>query len=170
MHRKQTIIILEGADLVGKTNIGIALSNRLRVPYFKNYLEASSFNEVDYFFNTLKYAQPIVLQLLEQTRQSIIFDRLYPSEFVYSQVYNRKTDFDLLASLDKRYSKLGARIFLFERTDYGNLKDDIIESDKLELIKEKYREFARFTKCKVNFINVDDENLEREVNEVFACL
>ena len=169
-RQRQLILVCEGADIVGKTNIGLALSNKLRIPYFKNRLETPSLYDKHYFFNTLKYAQPIVLQLLEQTRQSIIFDRSYPSEFVYSQVYNRGTDFDLLASIDKRYSKLDTRIFIFERENYSGLKDDIIESDKILAVREKYHEFAKFTKCKINFVNVDDENLDREVDEVISTI
>ena len=111
-----------------------------------------------------------MLQFLEQTGYSVIFDRSYPSEFVYSQIYNRKTDFDLLAQIDKRYAQLGTHIFIFFRTNYDKVKDEIIENDKLLPISNKYKDFVKFTKCKVDLINVDGENLNEEIRQIINCI
>ena len=87
MSSSQQIIIFEGPDGCGKTNISTALSEKIRVPYFKNKDEWKFFvDNPSYFVNALTYGDPYFLSYLEQTGASVIVDRWYPSEWVYSQV------------------------------------------------------------------------------------
>jgi DNA helicase TIP49 (TBP-interacting protein) len=51
----EQVVIFEGPDMTGKTNIAIELSRKLKLGYFKNSNELSSFNkEPDYFKNVLR--------------------------------------------------------------------------------------------------------------------
>ena len=63
---KQRIIIFEGPDGCGKTNIAAELSRRLNIPVFKNDQEWSHFGTQDaaeYFRLTAKYSYPFALCL-----------------------------------------------------------------------------------------------------------
>ena len=166
--RKQKIIIFDGVDRCGKTEIALALSNELRIPYFKNHLEKKYWDSTNGFANALKYDQPYFLQFLEQTGYSVIIDRSYPSEYVYSQIYNRQTDFSLITEIDRRFAKLDTFIVVPYRDDYSNVRktDELISEDKFDLIHEKYKEFCQFTRCKTLRLNVDDEDLKRELKMI----
>jgi thymidylate kinase len=171
-RKNQKIIIFEGVDRCGKTNIALKLSNILKIPYFKNHLEKKYWNSANDFANAIKYDQPYFLQFLEQTGYSVIIDRSYPSEYVYSQIYNRKTDYTLIDEIDRRYAQLGASLMFLYRTDYSKVcnQDDLVSEDKFALIHKKYIEFSQMTKCRHAMINVDDENLNREIEEILGFL
>jgi len=174
MNSRQNIIIFEGPDGCGKTNIAHALSQHSGVPYFKNESEWEFFeNDPSYFVNALTYGDPYFLSYLEQTQASVIVDRWYPSEWVYSRVFNRKTNHEALSSIDKRAAALGSRIIIPFRTDYSGVVDQfesIITTGTLKRIHESYKEFAEWTACSTYFLNVDDEDLNRELQEITAFL
>jgi deoxyadenosine/deoxycytidine kinase len=92
----QQVIIFEGVDRCGKTNIAKALSNRIDVPYFKNQDEHKYFlSKPGYFADAARYVDTYFASYLEASRASVILDRAWPSEWVYSQVLNRPTDFSV---------------------------------------------------------------------------
>ena len=165
----QRIIIFEGPDGCGKTNISQALGKVLGVPYFKNTNEWEYFEaDPSYFVNALSYGDPYFLSYLEQTGASVILDRSYPSEWVYSKVFNRETNRDALEYIDSKYAELGTKIIIPFRTDYSGVIDQFssVTPEKLSQIDEEYRNFAKWTKCETLFVNVDDENLDRELFEI----
>ena len=170
MKSNQQIIVFEGPDGCGKTNIAQSLSQKINVPYFKNESEWEFFeNDPSYFVNALTYGDPYFLSYLEQTGASVISDRWYPSEWVYSRVFDRPTNPGVLASVDNRAASLGAKIVIPFRTDYSSVVDQfesIITTKTLESIHDTYQEFAKWTNCPVYFLNVDDEDLEREISEI----
>lgn len=169
MAKEQMVLIFEGPDGCGKTNISQALSQLIGVPYFKNTNEWDFFeNDPSYFVNALTYGDPYFLSYLKQTGASVILDRSYPSEWVYSKVFGRKTNEDVLTAVDSLYAQLGTRIILPFRTDYSNVVDQFssVTSEKLAKIDKEYRNFANWTKCETLFVNVDDENLDRELFEI----
>ncbi len=168
---KQKIILMEGPDRTGKTNIAQELSRRIYVPYFKNSDEVRNFlDPKDYYVNILRYADPYFISYLRQTKNSVIIDRHYPSEWVYSRVFSRKTDMEALRRTDEAMASLDAKIIICFRNDYTDRHDDhfpeIITDNKLKLLHEGYAQFCSWTKCETHWINVDDENLDREVNEI----
>lgn len=171
---KQTIIIFEGADRCGKTQIAHELSARLSIPYFKASNERDVYlNKKDYFIKHLQYADPRVVDVLKQTGQSLIMDRAYPSEWVYSKVMNRETDDRMLEKVDESFAELNAWIVVCHRSSYQGIVDDIdsnINEDVLKNLDNEYKNFLKFTKCKKMMLNVDDENLDREVNDVLFTL
>lgn len=172
---KQRIILCEGPDRVGKSEIALALAKKYGIPYIKNTSEWSAgLRNKDYFVNTLRYAEPYFLSYLKQSGASVVLDRSYPSEQVYSEAFGRTTDHDALKFVDEEYAKLGAQIVICHRSSYEGIKDDLfpddIEERKLQELDDLYTNFASKTKCKVLRLNVDDENLSRELEDISLFL
>jgi len=170
----QRIIIFEGPDRCGKSNIAQELSKRLDIPYFKNKRESKFFKaDPGYFVKALKYADPYFISYLQQTKASIILDRSFPSEWVYSQAFNRETNLDILRMVDGLYAGIGAKIIIPTRKDYALCSPDQFEEiDKEMLVKLDglYTDFESWTSCETKRINVDDEDLERELSEIMPFL
>ena len=174
MNLKQKVIVFEGPDGCGKTNISKALAGDLQVPYFKNKDEWKYFvNDPAYFVNALTYGDPYFLSYLEQTGASVIVDRWYPSEWVYSQVFNRPTNMDALEHIDRRAAALGTKIVIPYRENYQDVVDqfeDVITPEVLENVHSAYLRFMEWTECDTFLLNVDDDNLTRELREVHNFL
>lgn len=167
---KQKIFIFDGPDGCGKTNIGMELSKRLSIPYFKNQDEHRYFRkDPDYFINAVRYVDTYFTSYLESSGASVILDRAWPSEFVYSQVLGRKTDFKVLRELDRRHQKLGTQIVIPVRSSYHSVNDDYQEiNENIEKIHQFYLKFADWSLCQVQILNVDDENLNQEIKEILS--
>jgi hypothetical protein len=165
---KQKIIILDSPDSCGKTNIGKELSSLTGIPYFKNSDEHKYFlKEPEYFIHAIRYVDTYFTSYLESSGASVILDRAWPSEWVYSQALGRKTDFGVLRELDTRHSHLGTNIVIPYRSDYSNVNDDYQQvNDNIRKIHDLYMDFSQWTKCKVLLMNVDDENLSREIRDI----
>ena len=168
----QRIIIYDGPDRSGKTEQAKELSQRLGIPYFKNAAEHVHFqSNPGYFLNAIRYVDTYFTSYLEASGASVILDRAWPSEWIYSQALDRKTDFELLRHLDNRHAALGTVIVIPSRSDYSNAVDDYDNINKNFLkIHELYKEFAKWTKCNVIELNVDDEDLSREMRETQIAL
>ena len=170
MNSKQQLIVFEGPDGCGKTNISTALSSKLDIPYFKNKDEWKFFiDDPSYFVNALTYGDPYFLSYLEQTGASVIVDRWYPSEWVYSQVFDRPSNMKALEYIDRRAAALGTKIIIPTRSDYSmevDQYDSVITPDILSGVHEAYLRFAEWTECDTFFLNVDDEDIIRELTEV----
>jgi len=155
---KQIVLLCEGPDGTGKTNIGKALAKEWDAPYFKASCEPKYWKEKDAFLNALRYDQTYIAEFLIQTGASCTIDRAYPSEFVYSDVYKRETDLLTIFRVDDAFADLNAVIILCEREDYSGVKDDLVDTDKLDKIHEIYQNFVGCTNCHVIQINVDHYN------------
>lgn len=171
---KQQVIFVVGPDRCGKTNIAHALGNRLNIDVFKSSEERKSFvHDQNRFLNELRYAAPFFCDFLFQTAISLILDRGYPCERVYAHFFDRQTDFDVLRSLDERYSKMGAKILICTRKSFFGIQDDLnpsLDSSALEKISGLYQDFAAWTKCQTFTLFVDDHNLERQISDVISGL
>lgn len=145
------------------------LSRRLGIPVFKNPRERMFFEEdPGYFTKAMKYGDPVVYELLKQTGHSVILDRSFPSEFVYSRVFERTTDWRMLRVVDELAASFGVKIIIPHRTSYVGLRDEFeaIDSKKLEIIDGFYQDFARWTSCEVLDVCVDSEDLDQEMSEI----
>jgi thymidylate kinase len=164
----QRIVIFDGPDSCGKSEMAKELSRRLGIPCFKNSDEHKYFiNDPGYFLNAIRYVDTYFTSYLESSGASIILDRAWPSEWIYSQALGRKTDFDLLRELDNRHAKLGTVIVVPRRSNYARIRDDYESiSSNIIAIDRLYGEFIKWTNCKVIELNVDDEDLEREIQEI----
>lgn len=162
--------------MCGKTQIAQALSRVTGVPYFKASSEHDSFlssrtSKREAFLNQLRYADPRVFDVLNQTRYGLIFDRGFPCEYAYSLVFNRDTDLKMLIHMDEMWASIGARIVFCHRSDYTNVVDDLdptVQGEVLQRVHDAYLDFFKFTKCKVIHLNVDDEDLNREVADIIT--
>ena len=170
---RQRIIIFDGPDMCGKTEMAHEISRRIDVPYFKNKNEWTFFeNDTSYFKNALTYGDPYFASYLEQTGTSVIMDRWYPSEWVYSKAFTRSTNLDALTHVDEVAASLGAVIIIPYRTSYDGLVDQFesVTPAKMAEIEMLYKAFAVWTKCEVFWLNVDDEDLERETTQILEFL
>ena len=169
-----TVIIFEGPDGVGKTEIARALEKEIRIsslfpdepwktpiPYFRMGSQHENWRK-GRFKDALEFDQTYISEFLAQTKFSVIIDRAYPSEFVYSHVYGRETNMEVLRSVDEKFASIGTVIILLLRRDYSNSRpDEVVENSKLQALHDRYNEFAdNFTKCKVIRMYVDDYDNE----------
>lgn len=167
----QHVVLFVGPDMSGKTNIAQELSRQTSIPYFKNDTDKKQFlNPKEYFTNTIRYAEPFFTSYLKQTKSSVLLDRGYPCEWVYSKAFGRETDIEAIARTDHAYGELNAKIVVCVRSEYGNIVDDTfpdhLDGQKLNSIRELYRSFANFTVCDVMWLIVDDEDLQKQVDQV----
>ncbi len=172
--KNQLVLLCGGPDRCGKTNILKELEKRLGVPYFKASNERQNFvSGQDRFLNELRYAGPRVTDMLYQTGMSILIDRDYMCEWVYSQFFGRETDMHVLRAMDNDYNKMGAKILICTRKSFAGIHDDLdprLDEVALQRLSELYAAFTKWTKCSTHTLYVDDEDLEREVAEVMTFL
>lgn len=170
----QHVIIFDGPDRTGKTEISTELSRHLGIPRFKNNRESMFFErDPGYFVNALKYGDPYFTSFLKQTGTSVILDRSFPSEYVYPILLGRESNRDILRMVDTMYADINAKIVITHRSSYAGIVDDqfdVLDSTKLQRLDELYREFARWTSCKVMQLCVDDEDLQREISAISKFL
>jgi hypothetical protein len=171
---KQRIIVVVGPDMCGKTEIAKALASELKLPYFKASSEHETYlRHSDRFLQQLRYADPRLIDFLRQTGYGVVVDRAWPCEFAYSRVFGRETDADMLRHVDEEMAQLDAFVIICHRTSYAGIVDDIdasITEDRLIELDQTYQEFALWTKCNNMLLNVDDENLTRELSDIMKCI
>ena len=179
MRKKpQHVVFFVGPDMCGKTEIAKATAFALEVPYFKASSEHDSYlsskvSRREAFLNQLRYADPRVFDVLKQSGHSLVFDRGFPCEYAYSRVFDRVTDTKMLQHMDEMWASIGAVIVLCTRSSYDGIIDDLdatIDADRLRQIDGAYQDFASWTKCRLLRLNVDDEDLGREVDDVLRFL
>lgn len=166
----QSVTFFVGPDRCGKTQIANAVSKLTNVPYFKASSEHETFlGSQDLFVNQLRYADTRLVDFINQTGQSVVFDRGYPCEWVYSRFFGRQTDETALRRIDNSYANLGARILICTRKDFTGIVDDLnpkLDSEALARISGLYDEFIMWTNCRTYRLFVDDEDLDRECTEI----
>ena len=174
---KQDIIIVEGPDKCGKTELSRELSRTLRVPVFKRKLvgfeEKDFFSSKANFMDATRYDQTYIVDFLKQTGYSAIFDRAYPSEYVYSRIFNRQRDDGFLKFIDKKFSKLNTKIIICIKKNYSNIglyHDELVPQFLLDKIHEQYMHFTIFTSCEVKIVDMTSEDLDSQVCEVMEFL
>lgn len=175
----QRIIIFDGPDMCGKTAIAKELSRQTGIPYFKASSEHQTFlkdcenfrdwrREPD-FLQQLHHADPRMLDFLKQTGHSVIFDRAYPSEVVYSTLFHRQTDLDAIVELDKGYEELDAQFILCVRNSYDGIHDDLkpdMGPDVLREQHELYMDFFKATRLRSMTLYTDDQDLPKQIASI----
>tara|TARA_B100000700_G_C15034356_1_gene852104 strand:- start:648 stop:1166 length:519 start_codon:yes stop_codon:yes gene_type:complete len=161
----QQLIIFEGPDMCGKTEIAQAVSDRLNVPVYKSGLEHDLFHCKNAQYLVLKYGNYEMIKLLETTNANVIFDRFFPSEWVYSQVYDRTRDLELVMKYDKYWASLGGKIIWLDKPQMDG-EDELIDSSRYNEIRQKYKQYMSLTDCDVFRLDTTDRNLEKQVNKI----
>ena len=148
------------------------LSSRLGIPYFKNKDEHKYFlSDPAYFVHAARYIDTYFAAYLKASGASVILDRAWPSEWVYSQALGRPTDMGVLKELDQMHCELGTRIIIPYRSDYSKCVDDYeVVNQNIQKISDLYKEFYSWTKCSVLLLPVDHEDLEVEMAETIQFI
>lgn len=139
-------IIVEGPDRVGKTTIVKHLSQWMYLPAFKAPSEKIIFKEGGRQSLVFDYT---LTHFLAQTGHRFISDRSYPSECVYSKVFERDTDWDLLNRIDEAHSSIGTTILYLYSSTEPTEKDDLVPDGMYWTVKERYDWFRDWTDCRV---------------------
>lgn len=152
----KNVLICEGPDSCGKTEIGIALAKKLSMEYFRMPTQHENWR-AGKFKEALELDQPFLIELLRQTKlDDLVIDRAWPSEFVYSQVFDRDTNWQALEEIDREHSDLGTTIVLLLRSTYvGSREDELVPQQKLQALHDQYLDFMDWTKCDVIAMLVD---------------
>lgn len=172
---KQRVIILEGTERTGKTNIAVGLSQRLGLPIFKAQVQKKFFmGDRSQFLPFLRFGETTLADFLEQTGTSVILDRNWPSEIVYSEYFSRPTDPEVVRQLDETYARMGALIVVATRLNgYAGFVDEddlTIKEKQIAEIDALYKKRIPSVKTRHIFLDTSDENLERELREIEAAL
>lgn len=165
----QKIIVLDGPDGCGKTEIARGLHAVMGIPYYRFDRQHEFFRSGDRFMMSLVYGDTLLADFLAKTGHSAIFDRSYPSEWVYSRVYGRETSLDALRDIDVKFRSMGACIIIPVRSDYSRSRaDEVIDRSMLRTIHDTYREFSSWAVCDTMFLYVDalDDDLATEIDEI----
>lgn len=169
--KKQIVCLVEGPDGVGKTTISQNAARIMDVPYFKNLDEHRYFlSDPSYFKHAIQYVDSYFFKYLKESGASIILDRAWPSEWVYSQVLDRETDMETLSWLDRFSASMGTKIVMPYRTTYDHVEDYDIIKEKILDIDRAYIEFTKWTKCDVLRLCVDDQDLDGDTLKVINFL
>ena len=139
-------MLVVGPDRVGKTTLVQHLSSMTGLPSFKCPSEKEIFKTGGSETLTFDY---MLTHFLDQTGYNFISDRSYPCEFVYSRVFNRKTNDALLKSIDYKHASLGTVIVYVYSADEPEEEDDLVPPGMYGQIKNGYDIFCSQTKCKV---------------------
>lgn len=168
---RQTICIFDSPDNTGKTPISTEVSRITGIPRFKNEDEHKYFlTDPSYFQHALQYVDTYFFKYLKVSGASVILDRAWPSEWVYSRALGRSTDHMTLDWLDRFSASMGTKIVIPYRTDYSNMEDYDVIRDRIVEIDRLYVEFAKWTHCETLRINVDERRTQDYVNEVINFL
>ena len=162
------VIIVEGIDRVGKSTLCNKLSGKFKIPIHKYngivpYYKMKSDEETDKFLG--------IIQLLQETRSNIIFDRAYLTDFVYGIIerdYDHKKalfNFELIEfELQNLNITNDVHLVLMQPTDimfssYQHRKDLSLHN---ECFKDRFAESNIKHKYEINYNQIDDlvENMK----------
>ncbi len=168
LRELQKIIIVEGLDMTGKTTLVKELSDLTGLLPFKEIREERWHDHVI----DLLYSEETKIQMLEQLCYSMISDRGYPSEWVYSKAFNRRTIESRIFELDERYAKLGAKIIILDKNPEKFQKDKtkLIDFEKYTEIRDLYHQFHTITHCKSIILDTSDENITNQLTKILKFL
>lgn len=139
-------VLVEGPDRVGKTTLVSHLSHMLDLPTFKSPNEREVFKHGGRQSLVFDYG---LTHFLTQTNHHFIADRSYVSEWVYSRVFKRDTDHELLERIDLAHSLLGTRVLYIVSSVEPVEKDDLVPDGMYDQVVQGYREFLEWTSCRV---------------------
>lgn len=149
-------ILVVGPDRVGKTTIVKHLSEILGIPSFKCPAEKAIFKEGGRSSLAFDYT---LTHFLSQTGVRFVSDRAYPCEWVYSKVFGRETDVELLERIDDMHAQLGTRILYLHSSELPEEEDDLVPKDRYWDVVATYHGFCEWTANRV--FRVDTKNMLR---------
>jgi|WetSurMetagenome_2_1015567.scaffolds.fasta_scaffold01141_11 thymidylate kinase len=163
------IIILEGPDRSGKTEIGLELTKIINCSYFKNHYDVKNFYGTGDHYISVISEMFYLLNFLEQVplkNKNLILDRFHLTEWAYANAYRRKTNKTLLKELDKKLTDFNSVVIYCYKNNYVNFDDDHVNINMIDKIKDSYHEILNESSLPILHLNTEDEILKREINEI----
>lgn len=143
-------ILVVGPDRVGKTTLVQHMSQMTNIPAFKCPSEKQIFKQGGRSSLAFDYT---LTHFIHQTGYRFISDRAYPCEWVYSRVFGRETDQELLEKIDEQHTNLGTKILFAYSSEEPREEDDLVPSEKYWDVVLGYRQFMDWTNCDVAIVD-----------------
>ncbi len=151
--RRGPSVIVIGPDRVGKTTVVSHISKILNIPSFKCPAEKQIFKQGGRSSLAFDYT---LTHFIEQTGVRFISDRGYPCEWVYSKVFGRETDDQLLELIDTGHEHIGTKILYLWSSTVPHEEDDLVPSDRYFDVVEQYDKFRLWSSCRVYSIDTSE--------------
>jgi hypothetical protein len=139
-------LLVVGPDRVGKTTLVKHMADITGMPSFKCPSEKQIFKDGGRSSLVFDYT---LTHFLEQTRHHFISDRAYPCEWVYSKVFKRDTDHQLLNLIDEAHARLGTIVINVASSIAPLEEDDLVPAEKYWDVMFGYQDFRMWTRCQV---------------------
>jgi|TARA_Y100000310_G_scaffold309357_1_gene353370 thymidylate kinase len=162
-------IIFEGPDGCGKTTLSQIISDIYNIPVYTSPHRHKIDKNETLLLNILKWGIPEQLQLIQTCDSKIIYDRFFPSEFVYSSVYKRKTDKNLIFKYDKWWNDLDGVIIFLDKPCM-EVNDHLVEKKYYQQIRKKYQEYKELTVCPHITIDSTSESVQEQLTQILKLL
>lgn len=169
---RQTILIFGGPDKCGKTTIAKEMARQLQIPYFKPaHQQIIAETSPETFALQTRHGEPKLLDFVQQTGYSVIMDRSFPCDWVYSKVLGRETAWNAIQLLDEAYATLNAKLIFCVKTKTGYERPipdswKKITNDVLRDLDAHYRVYARDSAMDALVLDTTDEDLFRQTNAI----
>lgn len=148
-------VLVVGPDRVGKTTLVQRMHEVTKIPTFKCPSEKQIFKQGGRSSLAFDYT---LTHFMAQTGYRFISDRAYPCEWVYSQVFDRETDHELLRMIDTAHANLGTIILYVHSSEPPHEEDDLVSKEDYPKVWQKYGEFIyNWTQCQT--VKVDTANM-----------
>lgn len=160
-----SILIFEGPEEVGKTEISTELSSQEDMELYKGSFEeeiSQQENSEIAAFSALTLAD-----FWSQINCDLVVDRFHASEWVYSNVFDRDTNEDWILRADRELANQGAQIVYCYKDPMPELKDEDFDRDKNLEIKASFEYFfSEKSQIPVIELNTVGENLSEQIYEI----
>ncbi len=170
------ILLFEGVDNTGKTELAKAVSSKYNAFYFRMNNQIPSLSRED-SANMQKYIYQEWYLLYDFIRQSklknIVFDRSYISEYAYGYVlrqktYSHKTDSKIFM-IDQLFKELDSHVvYCYKDKDtlFKDYSDKYVTSKKIPLLEKRYENYLSKTLLPTHKINMSSRDIKIELSQL----
>jgi len=172
------VILFEGFDNTGKTEISVELAKRLDYSRYKDIREHECFNGKNEYLQELSlvYETYKTIAYLDQgIIQNLILDRDYVSEYVYGRIfrpelYNKYECDKYVWKYDELFRLQDMHIIVCYKDKYKTFSDPVVNIDDKKKVVNGYLDFLSKTVNKTLLINTESENLDEQISEILKWL